>query len=257
MIANYHTHTWRCNHASGSEEEYVKQAIKAGLRILGFSDHSPYLFPEGYYSSFRMRPELLEDYIATVRNLGKKYADVLEMPVGVELEYYPRHFGELMAYLQDHDLDYAILGQHFIDNEYDARYSGLVTDDRDVVQRYCAQSMEAMQTGVFTYFAHPDLIHYRGDRKFFVECVRPMCREAKSCGIPLELNLLGIRENRHYPNRLFWEVAAEEGCATILGCDAHTPDSLNRPDIEAEARALTDELGLRVIDTVELRPIRL
>ena len=27
MLANYHTHTWRCNHASGAEEEYVQNAI--------------------------------------------------------------------------------------------------------------------------------------------------------------------------------------------------------------------------------------
>ena len=27
---NYHTHTTRCYHASGKDEEYVKAAIKAG-----------------------------------------------------------------------------------------------------------------------------------------------------------------------------------------------------------------------------------
>ena len=55
MIANYHTHTPRCNHAVGSEEEYVQQALKAGIKILGFSDHTPYLFPGDYYSTFRIR----------------------------------------------------------------------------------------------------------------------------------------------------------------------------------------------------------
>lgn len=41
MIANYHTHTWRCNHAVGTEREYVERAIEGGLKILGFSDHTP------------------------------------------------------------------------------------------------------------------------------------------------------------------------------------------------------------------------
>ena len=36
---NYHTHTTRCYHASGKDEEYVKAAIKAGIKELGFSDH--------------------------------------------------------------------------------------------------------------------------------------------------------------------------------------------------------------------------
>ena len=39
MLANYHTHTYRCNHASGNDEEYVKKAIAENVKILGsFSD---------------------------------------------------------------------------------------------------------------------------------------------------------------------------------------------------------------------------
>ena len=41
MKTNYHTHTTRCMHAVGSDEEYVLSAIKGGFQILGFSDHTP------------------------------------------------------------------------------------------------------------------------------------------------------------------------------------------------------------------------
>ena len=40
MIANYHTHTHRCNHAIGREEDYVREALKAGLKILGWADRA-------------------------------------------------------------------------------------------------------------------------------------------------------------------------------------------------------------------------
>ena len=62
MIANYHTHTWRCRHADGTEREYVERAIEGGLKILGFSDHSPYPFPDGYDSGMRMRLDQVEGY---------------------------------------------------------------------------------------------------------------------------------------------------------------------------------------------------
>lgn len=28
MIANYHTHTWRCGHAEGTEQVYVDRALE-------------------------------------------------------------------------------------------------------------------------------------------------------------------------------------------------------------------------------------
>ena len=58
MKANYHTHTPRCNHATGSEREYIEQGLKRKLEILGFADHSPQVFDD-YVSGFRMRPEQL------------------------------------------------------------------------------------------------------------------------------------------------------------------------------------------------------
>ena len=141
MIANYHTHTTRCNHAVGTEDAYIRCALEAGLQILGWADHTPYLFEGGYYSTFRMRPAQLEGYIRTIEQLRRQYQGRIEMPIGLETEYYPKHFPELMEFLRDHPIDYLILGQHFIGNEYDAPYSGLVTDDKDVVRQYCRQSM--------------------------------------------------------------------------------------------------------------------
>lgn len=44
---NLHSHTYRCHHAKGTDEEYVLSAIKNGYTEMGFSDHAPYIFPKG------------------------------------------------------------------------------------------------------------------------------------------------------------------------------------------------------------------
>ena len=75
MIANYHAHTYRCNHATGSEEDYVNHAVENGLQIMGFSDHTPYWFHSEYYSHFRMFPDQLEDYCETVQKLKEDYVN--------------------------------------------------------------------------------------------------------------------------------------------------------------------------------------
>ena len=72
LTEHLHAHTWRCHHATGTEREYVEEAIKKGLKRFGFSDHSPYVFEGDYYSTFRMRPDQLEDYVKTVLDLNTK-----------------------------------------------------------------------------------------------------------------------------------------------------------------------------------------
>ena len=79
MIANYHTHTHRCNHAIGREEEYVQEALKAGMKTLGWADHTPYLFPGGYYSHFRMRPVQLAGYVKTIESLREQYRGKIDI----------------------------------------------------------------------------------------------------------------------------------------------------------------------------------
>ena len=255
MIANYHTHTWRCNHAVGTEEDYVKAAVGADMKILGFSDHTPYLFPGDYYSNFRMRPEQLSGYVETVQDLKRRYSDQIEILLGVECEFYPKHFADTLSFLRDSQVEYLILGQHFVGNEYDSLYSGRSTTREEELAKYCHQSMEAMNTGLFTYFAHPDLHHFLGNSRFYREQSRALCREANSCGVPLELNLLGIREEKWYPNLLFWEIAGEENCRVIIGCDAHDKRALNHSGAMSEAMKFVHAYGLKVIDTVDIRSI--
>ena len=115
--------------------------------------------------------------------------------------------------------------------------------------------MDAMQTGLFTYFAHPDLIHYLGDDKTYRSYMRRLCQEAKSCNLPLEINMLGICSGRNYPDERFWELAAEEGCSVVIGCDAHAPEHLNRPEAEAKAMDIVNQYGLSLLETVALKKV--
>ncbi len=253
MIANYHTHTWRCNHASGSERQYVENALKAGLKILGFADHAPYIFPGGYHSTFRMKLEQLPDYVDTVLSLRAEYAGRIEIPLGLETEFYPRHLPDLLPIFRDQDVDYLILGQHFVGNEYDAPYNGVGSRDEALLRQYVRQTCDAMNTGLFTYFAHPDLIHFQGSEKLYRHHMRDICIEAKSCGIPLEYNLLGLAGRRHYPNPIFWEMVAEEGCDVIIGRDAHKPEELLDEKHERFALEYFAGLGITPMETVQLR----
>ena len=255
MIANYHTHTWRCNHAGGREEDYVRNAVARKFEILGFSDHTPYIFPGSYESGFRMLQNQLEDYCHVVRKLQEHFAGQIRIPLGVEMEYYPAYFNETLALLRDAGIEYLLLGQHFVGNEIDEHYSGNPTGDVSILKKYCFQVADAMQTGLFTYLAHPDLIHFRGDARQYREHMRLVCTEARNCGIPLEVNMLGHWSGRQYPNPAFWEIAAEEGCSIVMGCDAHAPEHLKKEDTEQQLLRMIGHYGLKLLDRVDLRKI--
>lgn len=70
MLTNYHTHTTRCGHAEGTEEEYILTALRCGYKVLGFSDHTPWAYATpGFVSRIRMLPSQLDDYVLTLRGL--------------------------------------------------------------------------------------------------------------------------------------------------------------------------------------------
>ena len=89
---NFHSHTVRCQHAVGEEREYVEEAIKEGFEVIGFSDHSPYLFKNGYVSRIRMTMPQLEDYVKTIEALKKEYREDITIFLALEMEYFPGIF---------------------------------------------------------------------------------------------------------------------------------------------------------------------
>ena len=62
MTYNYHTHTYRCRHANGKIEDYIKRAIACGVTQMGFSDHAPYICTNGSESPFRVLVAEVEEY---------------------------------------------------------------------------------------------------------------------------------------------------------------------------------------------------
>lgn len=255
MIANYHTHTPRCRHAVGAEEAYVKNALEGGLQILGFSDHTPYWFPGDYYTRIRMYPDQLQEYADSVRRLQAEYASRLQIHLGLEVEYYPALFDDLMSRLRDQGIEYILLGQHWCGNEMDEPYNGKCTENKALLEKYCDQVIAAMETGLFTYLAHPDLLHFIGDPKVYDSHMKRLCQAALDTGTPLEINFMGMREGRHYPNRRFWAVAGEVGCPVILGCDAHRPEDVVDPVSEQSALEMVRTFGLSLLETVPLRKL--
>ncbi len=258
MIANYHTHTVRCNHAVGTEREYIETAIARGIQVLGFSDHSPYVFPSAwnYYSGHRMNlTDETESYFQTLLDLRQEYKGQIKIFIGLEAEYYPDLFDDFLSFLKPYPLDYLIMGQHFLGNELGESPCGCATEDAARLRRYVDQCLEGLRTGKFTYLAHPDNLNYTPDDAVYRKEMTRLCSSAKDLGIPMEVNFLGLEEKRHYPCDKFFSIVSQVGNDVVFGCDAHRPDAVGHPGNLAKAEAFAQKHHLHVLEELVLRPV--
>lgn len=254
MIANYHTHTFRCHHATGTEREYIETAIAGGLKTLGFSDHVPFRYPDGHESGHRVFCDDISDYRETLTALREEYRGRIDIRIGFEMEYLPEHFPAMLRTAVDAGAEYLILGQHFVGTEYPVmRHSAEPHDRVEDLETFADLVASAIKSGAFSYVAHPDMFRFVGDKAVYQKGMERICRASLEYDIPLEVNFLGIRDGRHYPNPAFWELVGKMGCKVIYGCDAHDAPSAFDAASLAAAEEMRARYGLRVVDTVPLR----
>ncbi len=224
---NYHSHTKRCGHAIGEDEEYVIEAIKNGYQFIGFSDHAPYNNDNS--PTERMKKEELQAYIQSVKYLQEKYKDKVEIRIGLECEYYEKQLDEILEYRKT--FDYIILGQHE-PGLYELGFYDANTDE-DVI-KYANLIRKACEKGIPDIIAHPDLFMFSKSEwtNACEEATHMICQAASKYHIPLEVNLNGIRYGKRkigkevrytYPYRKFWEIVQKYPMDVVYGLDAHDP----------------------------------
>jgi histidinol-phosphatase (PHP family) len=257
ITTNYHTHTMRCRHAEGTDEDYVLKALEAGLNELGFSDHSPWPYHPLDSRNIRMDISLMQDYVHHINALRRQYASRIKIYLGVEAEYYEGRMDQLKNLIETHQLDYVVLGNHFHLFETNGRYYGHYNDTENLLRDYEADTMKALESGLFDYFAHPD-IFVRSMDKWTPEATEMSIRilkKAKELNIPVEYNLGGIRnqfDRMTYPYPKFWEIAAKIQGPVMIGVDAHSPLDLIDYETIEKAEQYLKKLGINPLKELKM-----
>lgn len=250
ILSNYHTHTYRCGHATGDIPDYVRAAMEAGLETLGMSEHTP--LPVDFMSFMRMRMEEMDDYFALIEASRRPGIRLLK---SFECDILPEHFSfyreELLG---KRGCDYLIGAQHWHLHRGDWLYVGHI-DTAAELRGYTKALIQGIESGLFDFIAHPD--HFAaGYLEWDSEaqaCSRDIIEAARGKGVLLEINGNGFRKRPvkergrlrpPYPHRKFWELAAELKASVLCSSDAHRPeDTAASLDL---CLALANELELAV-----------
>ena len=248
----YHTHTKRCGHALGEDEEYVLKAIEVGIKRLGFSDHI--MLPGIEHPWMRGSFNLLDDYVNSLSNLKEKYKDKIEILIGFEAEYFPGFIQYYNDLLKNKVIDYLILGQHQHEEDgklYPYFYRGC---GNDKALEYVDDVIKGIETGLFKYLCHPDLFinPYGMWSDELITYARKILEACEKHHIPIEINIGGMRNKEyyslnHYPSDTFFLLAKEYNIDIVIGVDAHRPEDFNLEDIN-QALDFANGHGLNVID---------
>ena len=263
LKANYHTHTKRCGHAFGEDEEYVLEALGQGMVELGFSDHI--MLPGFSQRSIGGEYSLwAQDYFKSINYLKEKYKDRMKIYLGYEAESFQLYFPYYRELLSTKTVDYLILGNHCRMNESKeiVEFFGK-TSDKESMYKYRDLAISALKTGLFSYFAHPD--YFMSSIEVVDKDVRQVCEQIiDACienNVVLEINTAGIRNGLKkigntyryiYPNDDFFEIAGKKGAKCIIGLDAHAPSQISNEEANIKAIRFAKKHGLNLVDTLKL-----
>lgn len=261
LKANYHTHTKRCGHAEGEDEDYVLEALGSGFTELGFSDHV--ILPG--YSEPGMRGDysLFHDYIDSIRTLAKNYQDRIKLYVGFEAESFPQFFPYYKENLHNGVIDYLILGNHMaMDNNNKPYLWFSRINNAEELYLYKDLAVQALTTRMFSIFAHPD-IFMSNIENFDSDCKKIskiLIETAIAYDVPLEVNLGGMRSSekqygsrkrRRYPTDDFFSLASKYHAKCIIGCDAHSPENLSNETAVYTALQFCQKHNLNLVDHID------
>ncbi|MDE6463136.1 MAG: PHP domain-containing protein [Muribaculaceae bacterium] len=257
-----HSHTEFCD-GKADMDSMADAAVAAGMRIYGFSPHSPICIP----SPCNMKADDVEPYLARVAEIARRHAaSGCRFLAGMEIDYLGPEWGPGSEYFRSLPLDYRIGSVHFIPDqsgEYidiDGNFESFSRkmsehfrgDIEYVVETFYSQSREMLKAGGFDILGHLDKVgqnagyyapgiedgsHYRALADEFIGLVI-------DSGITIELNTKArTRHGRFFPGERYLPRLVEAGVNIIVNSDAHTPEGITAS--RDEAFAILDSLKAR------------
>ena len=248
MLFNLHTHS---NYCDGSDHpgKYVKEAINNKFSLLGFSGHAPVPFKNKFAIP---SDEKLMEYCSTIRHLQEKYADQIEIHLGLEIDYIPNITRSFDDFRNLAGLDYVIGSVHlvndgkrdplwFIDGSakqiYDKGLRELFDGDiKKAIGSYYHQINRMVEEEKPELIGHIDKIkmhnkdrYFHQEEPWYKDLVLETLHVVKESDSIIEVNSRGIYKKRcdqYYPDGWILDKINEMNIPVTISTDAHKPSEL-------------------------------
>lgn len=252
---NFHTHTTYSD-GKAEPEAYIRAAIAAGMKSLGFSEHAPLPFE----NSFAVQDAFqLGQYVEEIQELKDEYSGKLNIFVALEADYIPGASLGFDHLKREYGLDYIIGSVHLVNDKVGRMWfidgpdreiwkKGLEAifdnDIRAAVTAYYEQVMNMISSQKPEVIGHLDkiLMHNKNEfmneeedwyRELLMQCLE-VARDHDSI---IEINTRGLYKKRYhtfFPGPWVIQKMHEMNIPVTLSTDAHLPEDVNKLLGEAE-----------------------
>lgn len=235
LPVDYHTHHYRCGHATGSIEEYVEAALALGLEEIGISDHAPVYWQPGDHPlpGSAMPASDLERYVDEVLELKERYTGRIRVRLGLEADYAPGFEEVYAAVLARYPFDYVIGSVHYSQGLHIYQRQRWVTgiDPCHVYAEYFRLIRESARSGLFDVLGHiTGIMAYgpRPDDDWIEREFDETARAVADAGVAIEVNTSGYRkgQGQPFPAIALLRKCLAAGVPVTYGSDSHHPSEV-------------------------------
>ena len=252
--ANYHTHSNFCD-GKGDPEEYVKAAIEEGFKIIGFSSHAPLPFE----NDWTMDNSRLFEYSTRINQLKAKYAEQIEIYLGLEADYVPGIVSPSDSKLKALNLDYNIGSIHILRDREKCEFPTVDTNDeifskilselynndiKKLVSAYYSLVSDMTINHPVNIIGHFDLVKMNNrENKYFNEKDNWYKEEIEKTldiiagtGIIIEINTGGLvrgKTDSIYPSPWILKRCFAKKIRIVVNSDIHAPNQTGKGYLDA------------------------
>jgi histidinol-phosphatase (PHP family) len=244
-VGDFHTHNYRCNHATGNLDEYIYNAYKKSIGTIGLSDH----FPIDYSKSdntlrlkqFAMKNEEVNSYLAEAELLRQKHKQNINVRIGFEVGYLAGKEDKYFPRIEELNgsIDYLIGSVHTV--KLKNRYWSLKNGDlKHLIKKYGSKrvysqyfdnvnKMLLSENFDLDIIGHLDYIKNGSENSnlnnFILKEIGNLIPYIKERGVAVEINTQGLRNcyKKLYPCKKVVEMLFEYNIPIVLSSDAHNP----------------------------------
>ena len=256
MLKNiFHIHD-KCNgHAQNTVDQIFEIAHENGYEKLYFTEHCPLNSKTLYRPSYQDIKKLKQQ----IEFENKKYPNIKSY-FGYEMEYpiIKRHYFDQLV--RDPYCDFVIFGDHhYGDMWLESHFSMINTTSIERVNEYYQMAKDAIESGLFSWFAHPDiwLSAWKKWDKAAKDLTKKLIDLCLENNMPMGFNLNFKPEKRTdftYPSAYFWKEVAKSKVKVLIEVDSHDNRTLQKQWIE-DGYKLALNMGLKnnLIDDIKLK----